>query len=291
MVKLKWRKPRLALLLLLLGMAVTVSAQAGSTAIGSVAVGRNASVSGQGLLPNTTIFSGDSLRVSDGVAVIALGSNNRLIFGRDTSASFLLDSRGVTVLLSQGNVSMLHPTDGTPLRVKAGEISINPAPGLKTFADIAVLEGSVVITAKEGALQVEDHGTTRNVAKGQTIVIALEAAKGNGGAVATSAVGGGIATGSVGGVSAAVGAITAATAGVAADKFARPGATRPDSAGNGSYPGGNGPTLTGAASAAAAAAGTDAGCAPPTPSRPPTASTVIPFGATPGPVCPFWYPQ
>jgi hypothetical protein len=131
----------------------------------------NASVGGQSLLPNTTIFSGDSLQVRDGVAVIAVGKNSRVVFGRDTVASFLRDTDEVTVLLSQGNVSLLHPTDGTPVRVKAGEITVTSAAGFKTLGEIAMLNGSVVITAKEGSLQVDARGATKNVTKGQTIVI------------------------------------------------------------------------------------------------------------------------
>jgi len=163
---------RLTLFALLMGAVATVPALAGSAVIGSVAGSMNASVGGQSLLPNTTIFSGDSLQVRDGVAVIAVGKDSRVIFGRDTVASFLRDSNEVTVLLSQGNVSMLHPNEGTPVRVKAGEFSITPAAGFKTLGEVAMLNGSVVVTAKEGTLQVDDHGTMKNVAKGQTIVLA-----------------------------------------------------------------------------------------------------------------------
>jgi hypothetical protein len=99
-----------------------------------------------------------------------------VIFGRDTVASFLRDSNEVTVLLSHGDVSMLHPNDGTPVRVKAGEISITPAAGFKTLGEVAMLNGSVVITAKEGALQVDGSGATKNVTKGQTIVISPKTA-------------------------------------------------------------------------------------------------------------------
>jgi hypothetical protein len=162
---------RLTLFALLTGAVATVPAMAGSAVIGSVAGSMNATVGGQSLLPNTTIFSGDSLQVRDGVAVIAVGNNSRVIFGRDTVASFLRDSNNVTVLLSQGNVSMLHPTDGAAVRVKAGDVSITPAPGFKTLGEVAMLNGSIVVTAKEGALQIEDHGATKNVAKGQTIVL------------------------------------------------------------------------------------------------------------------------
>ena len=160
----------------LMGAVATVPALAGSAVIGSVAGSMNATAGGQSLLPNTTIFSGDSLQVRDGVAVIAVGNNSRVIFGRDTVASFLRDSNEVTVLLSQGSVSMLHPSEGTPVRVKAGAISVTPAAGFKSLGEVAMLNGSVVVTAKEGALQVDDHGATKNVAKGQTIVLSPKTA-------------------------------------------------------------------------------------------------------------------
>jgi len=173
---------RLTLFALLMGAVATVPALAGSAVIGSVAGSMNATVGGQSLLPNTTIFSGDSLQVRDGVAVIAVGNSSRVIFGRETVASFLRDSNEVTVLLSQGSVSMLHPNEGTPVRVKAGAISITPAAGFKSIGQVAMLNGSVVITAKEGALQVDDHGATKNVAKGQTIVLSPKTADSKGGA-------------------------------------------------------------------------------------------------------------
>jgi len=172
---------RVALFALLVGAVATVPALAGSAVIGSVAGSMNATLGGQPLLTNTTIFSGDSLQVRDGAAVIAVGNNSRLIFARDTVASFTRDTDEVTVLLSQGGVSMLHPTDGTPVRVKYGDVSVTPAAGFKTLGEVAMLNGSLVITAKEGALQVEGHGVNRNVSQGQTIVIAPKTAQNKGG--------------------------------------------------------------------------------------------------------------
>jgi len=173
---------RLTLFALLTGAVATVPAMAGSAVIGSVAGSMNATVGGQSLLPNTTIFSGDSLQVRDGVAVIAVGNNSRVIFGRDTVASFLRNSNEVTVLLSQGNVSMLHPTDGAAVRVKVGDVSITPGQGFKTLGEVAMLNGSIVVTAKDGALKIEDHGETKDVAKGQTIVLSPKTADQKGGA-------------------------------------------------------------------------------------------------------------
>ena len=86
---------------LLLAMLAAMPVLAGSAVVGSVAGSMNATVGGQALLPNTTIFSGDSVQVRDGVAVLAVGNTGRMILGRDTVASFLRDSNAVTVVLSR----------------------------------------------------------------------------------------------------------------------------------------------------------------------------------------------
>jgi len=162
---------RLGLCLILLGLVAAGPAFAGSAVIGSVAGSMNATVGGQALLPNTTLFSGDSLRVKDGLAVVALGSTSRLVFGRDTAASFLRDTHEVTVLLEQGDVSLYHAEDSMPVRVKMGEISVVPVAGFKTLGEVALLNGTAVITAKDGLLHVEGDGRSYNVAKGKTITV------------------------------------------------------------------------------------------------------------------------
>jgi len=169
---------KMALLALLLSMVATLPVLAGSAVVGSVAGSMNATVGGQALLPNTTIFSGDSVQVRDGVAVLAVSNTSRMVLGRDTIASFLRDNNAVTVLLTQGNVSVFHAADGSAVQVKAGSVSVAPAKGFKTLGEVAMLNGSVVISAKEGALDVNDHGTVKKVAKGQTIVVAPKAKNG-----------------------------------------------------------------------------------------------------------------
>jgi hypothetical protein len=136
----------------------------------------NATVGGQTLLPNTTLFSGDSLQVKDGVAVVALGSTSRMVFGRDTAASFIRDPNEITVLLSQGNVSVFHDAEGMPVRMKIGDVSVVPVSGFKTLGEVAMLNGAIVVTAKEGMLRVEEgSGQVVNVAKGKTITVVPEA--------------------------------------------------------------------------------------------------------------------
>ncbi len=169
--------PRVSLSLLFLIMVGSVAAFAGSAVIGSVAGSMNATIGGQAIMPNTTIFSGDSLQVNDGAAVVAIGNTSRIVFGRDTSASFLRDANEVTVLLSQGNVSVYQLNEGLALRVKAGDVSVVPAKGFKTLGDVAMADGAVVITAKEGSLRVEGDGPAIEVPQGKTIRLSAKLAR------------------------------------------------------------------------------------------------------------------
>lgn len=150
--------------------------QAGSAAVGSIAGSRNATLSGAVLVPNTTVFSGDNLQVRDGVAVVALDEGNRMVFGRQTEASFLREAKDVTVLLRRGNVSMYHPGASSGVQVKAGDVTVKPAAGNKTLGEVAMLDGSLVVTAKQGMLQVERQGRTERVAEGKTVTLPMTAA-------------------------------------------------------------------------------------------------------------------
>jgi len=182
----KHRIVSLSLCLVVLGLVSAVPVFAGSALVGLVAGSMNATMGGQTLLPNTTLFSGDSLQVKDGVAVVALGSASRIVFGRDTVASFLRDSNEVTVLLGQGSVSVFHAEDTTGVRVKVGDVSVVPVSGFKTLGEVATLNGAIVVTAKEGMLRVEGNGQVVNVAKGKTITVAPRASAPQGGGNAPS---------------------------------------------------------------------------------------------------------
>jgi len=161
----------LCLCLTLLALVLAVPTFAGSAVVGSVAGSMNATVGGQTLLPNTTLYSGDSLQVRDGVAVVALGSTSRMVFGRDTVASFLRDSNELTVLLNQGDVSLYHAENSTTVRVKVADVSVVPLPGIKTLGEVVMLNGAMVVTTKEGELRVNDKGKIINVAKGKSITV------------------------------------------------------------------------------------------------------------------------
>ena len=171
MMRKNW-KAHITLWVLLVVAATAIPAFGGSAVVGSVAGSMNATISGQVLIPNTTIFSGDSLQVKDGAAVVAVGSGSRLVFGRETEASFLRDANEVTVLLGRGNVSLYRAAEGTGLRIKVGEVSILPAAGYKTLGEVALLGGTIVVTAKEGKLRVEGNGPAVEVVKGKTITLA-----------------------------------------------------------------------------------------------------------------------
>jgi len=144
---------------------------AGSVIVGSVAGTMNATVGGQPLAPDTVVFSGDSLKVKDGAAVIALSNNGRLVFGQETEASFLREGNGVTVMLDKGHVSLYQSETSTPVQVKVGSLWVLPAKGYTTLGEVAMMGDGVVITAKEGALRVEGKGAPVEVARGKSVFI------------------------------------------------------------------------------------------------------------------------
>ena len=158
-------------LLVILALMGVVPMFGASAVVGSVAGGTNATIGGQVLMPNTTLFSGDSLRVRDGAAVVAMGMGSRMVFGRETEASFERGTDEVTVTLGQGNVSMYHPENGMAMRVKIGEISVLAEKGYKTLGEVAMVNGMVVVTAKDGMLRVQGPERTMELTKGKTIAI------------------------------------------------------------------------------------------------------------------------
>jgi len=168
------KKMRNMLLILAIMLVAVGPVYAGSAIIGSVAGSMNATIDGQALMPKTTIFSGDSLQVKEGAAVVAVGSGSRLVLGRETVASFLREGTDVTVLLGQGNVSLYQGQAGVSLRVKVGSVTVAPTGEFKTLGEVAMLNGAVVVTAKEGKLRVEANGAAQEVVKGKTVTVSAE---------------------------------------------------------------------------------------------------------------------
>jgi hypothetical protein len=145
--------------------------------LGSLLGSKNATLDGQVPLPHTTLLDGDNLRVDEGLAMVTLDQGNRMVLGRQTQASFLREADAVTVSLTQGNLSLYHPQAGRPFRIKAGDVTVFPAKGYRTLGQIAMVDGFLAVTAKDGALQVEKGGAVQDVSKGKTITIATDTAR------------------------------------------------------------------------------------------------------------------
>ena len=252
---------RFSLYLILLGLVAVAPVFAGSAVVGSVAGTMNATVGGQTLLPNTTLFSGDSLQVKDGVAVVALGNASRMVFGRDTVASFLRDSDEVTVLLGQGNVSVFHDVSGTPVRMKIGDVSVVPVSGFKTLGEVAMLNGTVIVTAQDGALRVDQgNGKVVNVAKGKTLTVTPQMKAPQGGGSAGRCCGGG--SGGVWPIVATAAAGAAAVlAGVAVSRAGNANTNATDAASAAAAAAAAATSAAEAAASTAAAASNAVGCA------------------------------
>ena len=164
-------------LLLVVAETACVSLVARSTPIGSVAGGANASIGGQSILPSTLIFSGETLTVADGAAVITMYNGSRLVFGKDTTASFQQQRSEVTVLLEQGSVSVYHRNTFGTVRVRAGEISVVPESGFQTLGQVAILNDAIVVTSQTGMLRVDGNASRLEVPQGKTITIRPRSAR------------------------------------------------------------------------------------------------------------------
>lgn len=149
----------------------------GAAAIGTIAGSLNATLGGAAIQPNKTLFSGDTLRVGDGAAVVATEQGSRVVLGRESAAEFLKGMGEVVVVLQQGNVSMYHPGSAGPLRVRLGACSVAPAKGFSTLGDVAMINGVAVVTAKQGALRVEKDGAAVLVGQGKTLTLSIKAGR------------------------------------------------------------------------------------------------------------------
>lgn len=166
-------------MMVVIGMTVSawIPAMAGSAAIGSLAGTQNATLDSVAALPNTTIFSGDRLSVSDGVAVVTLARGNRMVFGSQTQASFVTEAKGVTVLLAGGTVLLYHEAGEQSMRLKVDNVTVSPVAGFKTLGEVAMLNGFLVVTAKHGELQLETSGKTEQIAEGKTVTLSPKTAQ------------------------------------------------------------------------------------------------------------------
>ena len=155
--------------------------QARPPVVGQVTLTQAATLDGQPVKAQTTIFSGDTLAVGEGVAVLMVGSGSQIRLGSDTVASFVKEGDAITVHLEKGIVSISSSKDSL-VKVTATGVEITPEGGFKTIGHIAMLGGtqdSVTITAREGSLKVTQPGSSSvTVTSGSTITVKTQAAAG-----------------------------------------------------------------------------------------------------------------
>lgn len=158
-------------------MLTPPAAFGGSAAIGTVAGSLDATMAGEAIQPDTVVFSGDTVRVAEGAAVVAMNTGSRVVLGQRTAASFLKRDDEVVVILEQGNVSMYHPGSAGPLRLRLGALSVAPAKGFNVRGDVAMLEGMAVVTVKEGVLRLEKEGSAVEIRRGHTLAVPTKAGR------------------------------------------------------------------------------------------------------------------
>ena len=155
--------------------------QARPPVVGQVTLTQATTIDGQPVKAQTTVFSGDTLAVGEGVAILMVSSGSQIRLGSDTVASFVKEGNAITVHLEKGIVSISSSKDGL-IKVTATGVEIAPEGGFKTIGHIAMLGGtqdSVSITAREGSLKITQPGSSPiTVKSGSTITVKTQAAAG-----------------------------------------------------------------------------------------------------------------
>lgn len=163
-------------LFIFVAMVLTVAvALAGVLPVGALMESRNATVDGRDPLPHTTLLSGDRVQVKDGLALVTLDQGNRMVLGRETEASFLKDAKAVSISLRHGSLAFYHPQASSRFRIRAGSVTVSPAKDYKALGELAMADGALMVTAKDGVLEVEKSGHSQEVTPGKTITIATPA--------------------------------------------------------------------------------------------------------------------
>jgi len=173
----KTSRTHLVLLSLILGLLVSLPAFAGSAVVGAVAGNTNATLSGEPILPNTTVLSGDSLQVKNGIAIVAISNGGRITFGRDSSVTFMRDADEITAVLGGGDATLYHPAGSGELVIRAGDVSVSPARDFLTAGVVAMVGESVVVTSQEGTLRVKANGRVMDVGRGKSITLGAKSAQ------------------------------------------------------------------------------------------------------------------
>jgi hypothetical protein len=151
---------------------------AGAGSVGIVTGAVHATVNGHELLPNTTLFAGDSVHVGNGIVALALREGSRLLLGRDTTASFQAPPpQSTTISLERGRVSLYYAQGAPSLRVVAYGLSIVSTGEFPTLGEVSLLDGTVFVRANDGHLRVEGQGSPVEVIQGKTLVVQIRAAR------------------------------------------------------------------------------------------------------------------
>ncbi len=168
-----WKNSKwgLAIILLALFMAGATPAHGGALIAGSTVGSMDATLGGIPLLPGTTLYSGDTLKVGEGDAEVAVGDGSRIAFGAQTDVSFERGPQGVTVTLGRGNILFYHAPKTAALQVKSGDIAVLPTEEFETEGEVAALDGAWQVTSRRGTLRVVGPERSVEVTKGKTLTI------------------------------------------------------------------------------------------------------------------------
>src|SRR5947207_3829414 len=133
--------------------------------VGSVAT----TIDGHDAVSGAALFDEDNFRVgNNGLAVAKLSGGREFVLGRDSVASISQGAGSVILNLNAGRVS-IQAEEGKSLRVKAGELLIEPVPGGMATGYVALINGQLSVMVKEGHFRLSGPGLSLLATKGKPI--------------------------------------------------------------------------------------------------------------------------
>ena len=162
----------------LVGLLASPAWCATNPVVGTAGPSQAATVRGAGLLPGTTLFSGDTVDVgARGDAALSFGRGSMARLGQETTLRLEKGDSRVAFELLRGRVAFRSSVE-LPVEARLADASILPANGLAAVGVMAFRSPKVVvITAEKGALLVRTAHDARSVSlrEGESLEMRLEA--------------------------------------------------------------------------------------------------------------------
>lgn len=168
----------------LVGLLASPAWAATNPVVGMAGPSQEASVRGAGLLPGTTLFSGDIVQVgARGDAALSFGRGSMVRLSEETTLRLDKSDNRIAFELVRGRVAF-RSSEQLPIEAHLADANIRSANGLAAVGVMAFRTPKlVVVTAEKGSLLISTAHDAKNVSlrEGESVEMRLDAQQQGGG--------------------------------------------------------------------------------------------------------------